>query len=238
MFMELKSYKKEFNYSYTLGAFPTIELLKNHSNDVIDVYIHSSFENKEIKELILKLLKKNYIKNDKIFNKLSPKENCYVIGVFKKYPAILNMDENHLLLDNPSNMGNLGTIIRSALGFEIKNIAIIKPGVDYFDPKCIRASMGAIFSVNIEYFSSLQEYKEKFNNHTIYAFMLQAKTSLQDFKFKKGLASLAFGNEATGLDKKYLDDNSIIIKHSNKIDSLNITNAVSIALYEFNRQNY
>ncbi len=236
--MEIKKYKKEFDYSYTLGAFPTIELLKNHKEDVIDVYVHSSFNNIEVKQLILKLLNKNYIKNDKLIDKLSPKENCYVIGIFKKYSNELNSNEHHLLLDNPSNMGNLGTIIRSSLGFDIKNIAIIKPGVDYFDPKCIRASMGSIFSINIEYFSSLEEYKKKYCNHTIYAFMLQSKNELQKYTFKKTLSTLAFGNEATGLDKKYLDENSIIIKHSNKIDSLNITNAVSIALYEFNRQNY
>mgnify|MGYP002515332098 FL=1 len=236
--MEIKKYKKEFDYSYTLGAFPTIELLKNHKEDVIDVYVHSSFNNIEVKQLILKLLNKNYIKNDKLIDKLSPKENCYVIGIFKKYSNELNSNEHHLLLDNPSNMGNLGTIIRSSLGFDIKNIAIIKPGVDYFDPKCIRASMGSIFSINIEYFSSLEEYKKKYCNHTIYAFMLQSKNELQKYTFKKTLSTLAFGNEATGLDKKYLDENSIIIKHSNKIDSLNITNAVSIVLYEFNRQNY
>ena len=235
--MEIKSYKKDFEYSYTLGAFPTIELLKNHNKDVIDVYIHTSFDNKEVKEMILKLLNKPYLKNDKLINKLSPKENCYIIGIFKKYNDELNKDENHLLLDNPSNMGNLGTIIRSSLGFGIKNIAIIKPGVDHFDPKCVRASMGSIFSVNIEYFSSVDSYKSKYENHTLYAFMLKATNDLQTFKFKKGLSTLAFGNEATGLPDSYLDENSIIIKHSKDIDSLNITNAVSIALYEFNRQN-
>ena len=236
--MEIKNYKKEFEYSYTLGAFPTIELLKKHKEDVIDVYLHSSFDNKSVKEMILKLLGKPFIKNDKLINKLSPKENCYIVGIFKKYKNDLNNNEDHLLLDNPSNMGNLGTIIRSSLGFGIKNIAIIKPGVDFFDPKCIRASMGSIFSVNIEYFASINNYKEKYPTHTIYAFMLNATNLLQTFKFKKGLSTLAFGNEATGLDNSYLNNNSIIISHSKDIDSLNITNAVSIALYEFNRQNY
>ncbi|MFA7222696.1 MAG: TrmH family RNA methyltransferase [Bacilli bacterium] len=236
--MEIKNYKKDFDYSYTLGAFPTIELLKHHKDDVIDIYIHSSFDNKEVKKMILDLLGHEYKKNDKLINKLSPKENCYIVGIFKKYSCILATNENHLLLDNPSNMGNLGTIIRSSLGFGIKNIAIIKPGVDIFDPKVVRASMGSIFSVNIEYYSCIDDYKVKNKDHTIYAFMLKAKNNLQTFKFKKGLSTLAFGNEATGLPDSYLDDNSIIIKHTHDIDSLNLTNAVSIALYEFNRQNY
>jgi len=234
--MEIKNYKKEFEYSYSLGAFPTLELLKTHKNDVIDIYMHSSFSNEEVKEKITSALGKKYIVNDKIINKLSPKENCYIVGVFKKYKDEISSLEDHLLLDNPSNMGNLGTIIRSSLGFGIKNIAIIKPGVDYFDPKAIRASMGSIFNVKIEFFNSLEEYKEKFNKHTIYSFILQTDNYLHSFKFKKGLSTLAFGNEATGLPEKYRDSNSIKIAHSNEIDSLNITNAVSIALYEFNKQ--
>ena len=86
--------------------------------------------------------------NNKLIRYLSPKENCYAIAIFDKYNNNLDDNENHLVLVNPSNGGNLGTIIRSSLGFGIKNIAIIRPGVDMFNPKRIRASMGAIFGVN------------------------------------------------------------------------------------------
>jgi len=234
--MEIKTYKKEFEYSYSLGAFPTLELLNKHLDDVIDIYIHSTFTNKDVKEKIVNRLGKEFKTNDRLIEKLSPKENCYIVGIFKKYKDKIDRNCDHLLLDNPSNMGNLGTIIRSSLGFGIKNIAIIKPGVDFFDPKTIRASMGSIFNINICYFDNVEDYKNEFNDHIIYSFMLKAKNTLQSFKFNKGLSTLAFGNEATGLPDSYLDKNSIIIKHSNEIDSLNITNAVSIALYEFNRQ--
>jgi len=234
--MEIKTYKKEFEYSYSLGAFPTLELLNKHLDDVIDIYVHSTFINKDVKEKIINRLGKEFKTNDRLIEKLSPKENCYIVGIFKKYKDKLDINCDHLLLDNPSNMGNLGTIIRSSLGFGIKNIAVIKPGVDFFDPKTIRASMGSIFNINICYFDSVEDYKNEFNDHIIYSFMLKANNTLQSFKFSKGLSTLAFGNEATGLPDSYLDKNSIIIKHSNEIDSLNITNAVSIALYEFNRQ--
>ena len=77
--------------------------------------------------------------NDKTINKLSKKGNCFAIAVFKKY-------ENHLrctsrYISKPSDMGNMGTIIRTMLGFNYQNLAIIRPGVDVFDPKVIRASM-------------------------------------------------------------------------------------------------
>ncbi|MCR5741813.1 MAG: TrmH family RNA methyltransferase [Gammaproteobacteria bacterium] len=235
--MEIKKYKSDSNYSYSLGAFPTIELLRNKSSEVIKVFIHSTFKNEEVINEIYSLLDNSKIEyNDKIISKLSDKENVYIVGVFNKYESKLDPNKNHLVLDNPSNMGNLGTIIRSSLGFEINNVAIIRPGVDYFNPKAIRASMGSIFSTNIEMFDSLEDYSIKYPNHKQYKFMLQASKSLRDEAFDSDLSSLVFGNEATGINIKYLDNNALIIKHSNKIDSLNITNAVSIALYEFHEK--
>jgi TrmH family RNA methyltransferase len=67
--------------------------------------------------------------------------------------------------------------------------------------------------------------------------MLQASKTLQETEFNtKELTSLVFGNEATGLDHSLLDNNSIIIHHSNEIDSLNLPVSVAIALYEFRKQ--
>jgi TrmH family RNA methyltransferase len=236
--MEIKSYKKESFYSYALGAFPTIELLKNHPEDVIKIYVHTSFKNQEVLSLINSLRgNKEMEYNDKMINKLSSKENCYIIGIFNKYATKLDDNKDHIVLVNPSNMGNLGTIIRSALGFGITNIAIIKPGVDIFDPKVVRASMGAIFSLNIHYFATYEQYKELYQNHVKRTFMLQARNTLQETKFDQDkLTSLVFGNEATGLDISLLDENSIIIKHSDKIDSLNLPSSLAIALYEFSKQ--
>lgn len=236
--MEIKSYKKDSFYSYTLGAFPTIELLKKHPDQVLKIYIHSSFKNKEVIDLINSLRTNCEVEfNDKMINKLSQKENCFVIGVFNKFVSKLNNNNDHVVLVNPSNMGNLGTIIRSCLGFGIKDIAIIRPGVDIFDPKVIRASMGAIFSLNIQYFSTYEDYCSIFKNHQKRTFMLQATTTLQDTIFKKEtLTSLVFGNESSGLDISLLDENSIIIEHSDEIDSLNLPSSLAIALYEFKKQ--
>lgn len=232
--MEVKTYKKDYDYSYSLGAFPTMELIKKKGDAVDKIIIHSSFDNQNVIDEIKSLVDNTRIfTNDKLVLKLSDKGNCFIIGVFNKYNSKLDENSDHLLLDNPSNMGNLGTIIRSSLGFGIKNIAIIKPGVDYFDPKVIRSSMGSIFSVNIEFFDSLEDYESKYPHHNIYSFMLQAKKNLRDETFSNKPVTLAFGNEATGLDMKYLNENSLIIKHSDEIDSLNVTNAVSIALYEY-----
>ena len=236
--MKYEKYKSQLNYSYTLGITLTIELLKKHPSDVMDVFFHSSFDG-ESKDLIIKLCKDIKITptyNDKIFNIISQKENVYCIGVFKKFTSSIDNNANHIVLVNPSNAGNLGTIIRTCSGFNIDNIVIIKPAVDIFDPKTVRASMGALFNVSFALFDNFNDY-EKTNHHNYYPFMLKAKTKLQETSFISPF-SLIFGNEATGLPDTFLAYNSVIIPHSKNIDSLNLPIAVSIAIYQSTKENF
>ena len=68
--------------------------------------------------------------------------------------------------------------------------------------------------------------------------MLKGSTSLSKIE-KEEPYTLIFGNEATGLDDSYLEVGTPIkIMHSNNIDSLNLDNAVSIAVYEFTKKDF
>ncbi len=233
--MEIKTYKKDAEYSYTLGAFPTIELLKTRPREVLEVYVHSTFTDVKTIEELAKPYGIPVLRQDKLINKLSDKENCFVVGILKKYQDTLQTDESHIVLVNPSNMGNMGTIIRTAIGFGIKNLAIISPGVDVFHPKTIRASMGALFRINCQYFPSFEAYEAAYPGHEIFCFMLNARRQLTvNTCPKPELFSLVFGNEATGLDDSYLTKGtSIIIPQSDEVDSLNITIAAGVGMYLF-----
>lgn len=229
--MKYEKYKSQLSYSYSLGITLTIELLKKHPKDVLDIYYHSSFSG-EGKEIIDDLAKKNGINpilNDKIFNIVSQKENVYCIGVFKKFNSPIDETKNHIVLVNPSNAGNLGTIIRTSVGFNMNDLVIIKPAVDIFDPKTVRASMGALFNLNFSLFDSFEDYEDKYPRN-YYPFMLKAKQKLKDVDFNTPY-SLIFGNEATGLPDSFLKYDSVIIPHSHNIDSLNLPIATSIAIY-------
>ena len=234
----MKKYKKEDLESYTLGTTLTLEMLNKKKEYARRVYIHSKQEKNDTYEKIINICKNNNIEiiySDKIINTLSDKDNCYVVGVFEKFESKINLDSNHIVLVNPSNMGNLGTIIRSSVGFGISDLVIIKPGVDIFNPKVIRSSMGAIFNLNFIYLDSFLDYLNMCGNREYYPFMLKAKTNLKDIKVK-GNYSLIFGPEASGLSDDYLRVGTpVIIKHTNNIDSLNLDNAVSLALYEFTK---
>lgn len=237
----MKRYKRDDEVSYALGITLTFELLKFAPEYATKVYIHSQMEKGESFSKLEKLCKENHIPmeySDKPFNILSQKENCFCIGEFRKFNRKVLKDTNHVVLNNPSNAGNMGTIMRSAAGFGITNLVIITPAVDHFDPKTVRASMGAIFHLNVSVFSSFDDYVKEYGNRELYPFMLKAKKKLSELEVKKPY-SLIFGNEATGLPDSFLEvGTSVIISHSNRIDSLNLPIAASIALYEATKKDF
>lgn len=229
-----KRYRKDDPVSYSLGITLTFELLRYKTEYVNKIYVHSAMKEGDTYDRLRKICREAGIpirQTDKIFHVLSQKENCYVIGEFRKFPGSLQKDASHIVLVNPSNAGNMGTIMRSALGFELNQMAIVRPAVDAFDPKVVRASMGAIFSTEFQYFDTFDEYRQQFGERELYPFMLQAQIRLPEIH-PSGTYSLIFGNEATGLPREFLDiGTSVIIPHSNRIDSLNLPIAASIAMY-------
>ena len=229
-----KRYRKDDPVSYSLGITLTFELLRYKTEYVNKVYVHSAMKEGDTYHKLRAICREAGIpvqQTDKIFHVLSQKENCYVIGEFRKFPGTLQKDASHIVLVNPSNAGNMGTIMRSALGFELNQMAIVRPAVDAFDPKVVRASMGAIFSTEFQYFDTFEEYRQQFGDRELYPFMLQAQITLPEIH-PSGTYSLIFGNEATGLPGEFLNiGTSVIIPHSHRIDSLNLPIAASIAMY-------
>lgn len=236
--VKLTKYNKNNDYSYTFGIFPTFELVKYRAERVIKIILSSKLKISEDVKNLLNLCEKKNIRieyDDRVINRVADKENCFVVGVFEKYETNFDICEKNLVLYNPSDMGNMGTIMRTMLGFGISNLIIIKPAVDHFNPKVIRASMGAIFSLNILELDSIRNYLERSKNKK-YFFMLKGKNVLGKFKVESKIYDLIFGNEANGLPEDLVDyDESVVIKHTNKIDSLNLPISIGIALYEFTK---
>ncbi len=232
---KIKRYQKKFEYSYAFGAYPVLDLLKQYPDKVYKIILSRDGLSSDGIEEIGGICKEKNIfveVNDRLIEKIAVKENTYVVGVFKKYELHIQENENHVVLVNPSNMGNLGTIIRTMLGFGFRDLAIIRPGVDIFDPLVIRSTMGAIFKIRFEYFSSIEEYLERFPKQNKYAFMLKGSKSIKEIEFVKPY-SIIQGNESKGLDSSYLNiGQSVYIPHGKEIDSLNLSVATAISLWE------
>lgn len=232
---KIKRYQKKFEYSYAFGAYPVLDLLSQYPENVYKILLKKGGLNSEGVSEIKNICKEKEIEveiNDRLIEKIAVKENTYVVGVFKKYELEISNTDNHVVLVNPSNMGNLGTIVRTMLGFGFKDLVIVRPAVDIFDPLVIRSTMGAIFKIRFEYFNSIDEYVKRFPKYNKYPFMLKGSKEIKSVKFVKPY-SIIQGNESTGLDDSYMNlGESVYIPHSKEIDSLNLSVATAISLWE------
>lgn len=231
----IKKYLKDFGYSYSFGVFPTLELLEHRPKDVLKViFSPKGYKNNGIENLKTLCHKEQILTetSEGIVEKISGSENTYAMGIFKKFEKNVEKNTNHIVLVSPSDMGNLGTIIRTMLGFGYKDIAIIKPATDIFDPRTIRASMGSIFTIRFQYFSTFGEYQKQFSEQHLYPFMTGAEISLEQANFQEPF-SLIFGNESSGLSSEFRSIGTCVaIPQTKLIDSFNLSIAVGVALYE------
>lgn len=145
-----------------------------------------------------------------------------------------NNEEIVLILESIRDPGNLGTIIRIADWFGIKNIICSVDSVDVFSPKVIQASMGSFCRVNV-FYTDIEDYLIKANNLNIYGAVLNGET-LKNVDLQKP-AAIVLGNESKGISERidYLLKNKITIPASsdNGAESLNVATATSIILYHF-----
>ena len=171
----LESYNKALDYSYAPGIFPAMECLKNAPERCMRLLLSSASEKSEgalaLREAAQRLGVRVEIA-DRALERISKKENCFAAMVYRKAEGVFDADSPHIVLHHPSDSGNLGTILRTALGFGLCNIAIIRPAVDSDDPRVTRASMGAAFSLNVRHFDSFEDYREEFPGRQLFPFML------------------------------------------------------------------
>jgi TrmH family RNA methyltransferase len=169
--------------------------------------------------------------NDRAIERLAPKESHYAVGVFAKYAAPLDAAADHVVLVNPGDMGNLGAIARTLLGFGLPQLALIRPAADLFDPKTVRASMGALFRLSFAYYERFEDYRAAFPAQHVYPFMTGAGVPLAQVRCARPCA-LVFGNESRGLDPAYAARGTPVrIPITDAIDSLSLPGAVAIAVY-------
>ncbi len=147
----------------------------------------------------------------------------------------------NIALDNIQDPGNLGTIIRTANWFGVKNIFCSHNTVDTFNPKVIQATMGAIFRTNIVY-CDLTEVIEKTKNSNlqVYGALLDGENIYSSKLNNSGL--IVLGNESKGISEpiQKLIDIKIRIPNfpidSTAMESLNVGIANAVILAEFRRQ--
>lgn len=236
----LEAYSRDLPYSYALGLFPASQLMQKRPELARRLLVSSKAESSEGLNALRALCQRHHVREeaaDKALSRVSGKENCFAALVFDKFQGELT-EGNHLVLHNPSDKGNLGTMLRTALGFGYRDIAVIRPAADAFDPHVVRASMGAIFGLNLRYYDSFAEYRAQFPDHCCYPFMLDASVPLAEaVRHKKAPFALIMGNEGSGLPPEFSRlGQPVRIPHNDAIDSLNLSVAAAIGMYAFSQE--
>lgn len=235
--MRINKYNKNDDFSYSLGAFPTLELLDKRPDLVVEVFIHEDYVDRDKLLYTCRARGLRASVNSKQVNRLSNKDNTWVVGVFKKFEDEIE-DKNHVVLHEISDMGNLGTIIRTMNAFDMRDLVLVGQVCDVFNPRTVRASMGSIFDMRIKHFETMDEYLKEYPEREVYLFMLSKddKDSIFHVEKKAGEYSLIFGNEGAGLPEDFSKYGKVVfIPQSDRVDSINLPIAASIGMYEFRR---
>ena len=146
----------------------------------------------------------------------------------------LNFDDIIIALDSVNDPGNLGTIIRIADWFNVKNIICSKNTVDLYNPKTIQASMGSFTRVKL-YYEDLENIYKRSTIKVYGTSTKNGKSINEKEKISKGV--VLFGSESNGINsslKKYVDD-WISINKFGVAESLNVSVSVGIILNEIRK---
>ena len=198
---------------------------------------------KEIDQLVQSATNVIEINKD-VFEKLAYRESTEGVIAVAKCKSFglsdLKLKENPLILiaEAPEKPGNIGALLRTADAANLDAVIIANPNGDLYNPNIIRSSVGCLFTNQIaigtttEIISFLKDKKISF-----YCATLQNSISYhtQDYTTP---SALVVGTEATGLSKEWRDaaTKNIIIPMQGEIDSMNVSVAAAILIFEAKRQ--
>ena len=225
-----KKYRKRTNTFIVEGLHLVLEAYK--SGNLIELIIE--------KDEVLPLDVPTIFVTNEIINRISSLDTpVTVLGLCKIAYNSEVKGTKVLLLDGIQDPGNLGTIIRSSVAFNVDTIVLGNNTVDLYNPKVVRATQGMMFHTNIINRNLEEVIKElKAKEIPIYGTKVEYGEDVRGFPDKdKKAYGLVIGNEGNGVSNEVLDlcDKYIYIDMNECVESLNVSIATSIILYELNR---
>lgn len=181
--------------------------------------------------------------SEKLFSKIKQTENPQGIIVCVEMEEVckqFNFKEGiYFLIDKIQDPGNLGTIIRTAVAVGALGVIIVKGTVDIYNDKFLRATMGAIFKINIYHVDNYSFLNEFLKNDFKIVLADSYSNNVCYNEDLTGKIILSVGNEGNGISDEiknfpYVVD--VCIPMNNDLESLNVAQALSIIAFEHVRQ--
>ena len=182
--------------------------------------------------------------NKEIYQKLAYRDTTEgILAVAKTKSTLLSdlqLSENPLVLvaEAPEKPGNIGALLRTADAAHLDAVIIANPKSDLYNPNIVRSSVGCLFTNQIATGTTAEIIaflKEK--NIAMYCATLQNSNGYHLENYTTPTA-LVVGTEATGLTQEWRDaaTQNIIIPMQGEIDSMNVSVAAAILIFEAKRQ--
>lgn len=244
-FASLKQKKYRLEHSrYLIEGFHLIEECLKSQHELEYIILREGADLQGHAE-ILKMISQNKTIVEplpvKQFNKLIETESSQgIVGVVKRpaYGSAIPGGNIIIALDKVSDPGNLGTIIRTAYWFGVKDIILSEDCADPYNPKVIRSTQGGVFHVNLFEDTELAaEFKKlKQDNYKIYLFALESEKFLEQIS-GNNKSVLVFGSESRGISNDLLNEGfeTVKIKGNSDSESLNVAISAGIALHHFTK---
>lgn len=235
-----KKYREEENKFIIEGKHLINECLKSdYIRKTEKIYVGESFEdNRIINQIEKNNIPIEYI-SDREFKKISETKSPQGILAILNKKSDIDKPEGNILfcLDTINDPGNLGTIIRTLWWFGIKDLLLSENSTDPYNSKCIRATQGGIFNINIRENLNLRENLIRIKNsgYEIFLMRLDSEDNIFDFRpVTDGKYCFVFGNEANGISDEIKNEKefrSLKIPSFSECESLNVASSVSVACY-------
>ena len=235
----LQAYAADLDYSYAAGVYPSLLLMEKAPELALRLLLSDRAAGDGVDKL-RSLCAAHGVREEvapKALARILGKENVYAAVVFQKQTRALDEQSPHIVLHHPMDEGNLGTIQRTMLGFGFRDLAVIRPAADPFEPRVVRASMGALFSLRVMQYEDFADYRAAYPAYALYSFMLDGAADLDAAAARKQSPfALVFGNEGAGLPPEFARlGQAVKIRQSAEIDSLNLAVSAAIAMYVFSK---
>ena len=223
------------------GVHVVQELVSNHRELVIGVYVTEAFNDEALIEQINEAEIKLNVLTDEQMKKISSTVTTQgivaVARIASKKPVYESSRSVITLVDAVQDPGNLGTLFRTSLGFGSDGMILGRGTVSPFNPKVVRGSSGTFLRVPFEFDVDLVDQINflRSKGYTIIATDLHAKQSLRQIPQNK-LRKMSFlvGNEGAGTNPYFIElaDETVKIPMSSELESLNVAVAHGILSYE------
>lgn len=227
--LQQKKYRDEKKL-FLLEGFKAIEEAFGAKLDIEKVFV---LKEKGGKYNFLK--DKCILTNEAVLKKISTTDSAPEAVAIAKQKIFTTNDirdtKKVVLLENIKDLGNLGTILRTAKAFSQDAIVLYGDTVDLYNPKCVRSAVGNLWKIPVVQIKDFQTLKSQFDTYNKVATLPKGE-GLKEFKIQQPYL-IMFGSEADGLSQELIDFSTqkLTIEMNSEVESLNLSVSVGIILH-------